>query len=240
MSIVRITSWNAQGDAINKISKNYNNILPVRTQGYRQTDIDNIMLIQESGSTYEDDKPLMGDITMKFGKTDYSGHFCQHDEALNKRCTTAIMASDKAHRDYYMQIFHIDPDAVRRPVVIALAQFKYFSLYIVTVHATANHNVSGREIKSIVETLKKNAKALEWQYLFMGDFNITPKELIKKGDIPEQNIICTGNPTQKGGNELDYAIASDKLVPYINIIHHNDYGSDHLPIYIELDPTMSL
>lgn len=241
MSIVRITSWNAQGDAVSKISQNYDKILPSKTQGYTQTDIDNIMLIQEAGATYNYGTPLVGDITLKFGKTDYSGHFSQHEEALNKRCTTGIIASYKACSDYSMQIFHITPDAVKRPVVIALAQFKYFSLYIVTVHATANHHVSGDEIKAVIQNLRACSKAMEWQYLFMGDFNITPKELVGKGDIPAKNIIFTGSLTQKSGNELDYAIASDKLVPYIKIAHANNYyNSDHLPVYIELDTAMPL
>lgn len=240
MSIVRITSWNAQGKSIKKISDNHDNLLPPKAHDYARTDIDNIMLIQESGSTYEYDKSLEGDLTLKFGRTDYWGHFAQHDDAINKRCTTGIIASDSAYKNYYMRIFHIDLDAVKRPVVIAVAQFNHFPLYIVTVHATANHHVSGREIEAITEKLGKDAETLNWQYLFMGDFNITPKELIKKYNISKNNIVCTGKPTQNCTNELDYAIASDKLVPHINIIHHNNYDSDHLPIYIELDPTKSL
>lgn len=240
MSKVRITSWNTQGDAINKISGNYNNIMPNTTSGLCQEEINNIILIQEAGATYGMRIPLKGKITQTYGRTVYNGFFSQHVTAANKRCTTGIMASEKAMDSYYMDIFDIKPEAVRRPVVIAIAQFKYFSLYIATVHATANHHVSGGEIKSIFDTIQKNAKDLNWKFLIMGDFNITPSELMHSENIPSTNIICTGRPTQLGGNELDYAVASPELAANIHMELGTNFCSDHFPVYIEFDPDMSL
>lgn len=241
MSKVRITSWNAQGDAINKISENYDSILPNKTNGFYQEEIDNIILLQEAGATYGMHIPLEGEITQTYGRTAYHGFFSQHETAANKRCTTGIMASERAINSYYMQIFDINPEAVRRPVVIAIAQFKYFSLYIATVHATANHYVSHKEIASIFDMISRNAKDLNWKFLIMGDFNITPNELIRRENIPINSIIRTGRPTQTSGNELDFAVASpDFAAADIHMEVGNNCGSDHFPVYIEFDPDMPL
>lgn len=233
MSIVRITSWNAQGNGIDKISQSYSNILP--------NGKDNILLLQEAGSTYGWNKSLSGNISQSFGNTDYRGYFVPPKDAKNNRCTTGIMASVDSLNTYSMGFFKIEPFEVNRPIVIATAQFKNFYLYIVTVHATAEHHVSGPEIEYITDKLGKNAKKLGWQYLIMGDFNITPQEFIDQYSEFRDNVIYTGTQTQKSGNELDYAIASSQLIAEnIEISHGDDYGSDHYPIYIEFDSDMSL
>lgn len=232
MSIVRITSWNAQGNGIDKISQSYSNILP--------NGKDNILLLQEAGSTYGGGN-LEGEVNQTFGRTKYKGVFKQHEDADNKRCTTGIMASCDSIRKYYMTIDYVDLDGVNRPVMIATAQFKNFNLYIATVHATAYYKVSKDEIVCIDAMLEGNAKELEWQYILMGDLNIPPDVLRSYYPNLQNKIISTGKATLKNGNELDYAIASPQLVGKpIKIIHGDDYGSDHYPIYIEFDSDMSL
>lgn len=232
--IIRITSWNTQGYSLRKIFENSDIILPKSR--------DNILLIQEAGS-------LNGDMMLKFGRVNYQCHFAQHETANNKRCTTGILVCENYHCN--VNPYHINLRDVRRPLVFCQIFLKHFSLYIVTVHATAYSSVSKREIESIVKYLECYVKEhgnFNTQWILMGDFNLSPSQLINSENVSKENILCSRLPTHQSGRQLDYAIVSEGLARKIKSLNVNTgvyrcntlFESDHFSIYFEIDPNMPL
>ena len=224
--IIRITSWNAQGNALLKISENRYSILP--------SDRDNILLVQEAGSRN-------GYTVEKFGRVNYRCHFAQHETADNKRCTTGILVCE----NYCSNLKPINLPDVRRPLVSCKILLKHFSLYIVTVHATAHYSVSKREIEAIVRYLKCDIKDND-QWILMGDFNLSPEQLLTSSDISKESVLCSGLPTHQSGSQLDYAIISQGLVQSFKANNtcvcrcNTLFDSDHFSVYCEIDPNMPL
>lgn len=232
--IIRITSWNTQGDALSTIFENMESILP--------RDRDNILLVQEAGS-------LNGNTVEKFGRVNYRCHFAQHETAKNKRCTTGILVCENYCHN--ANLYHINLTEVRRPLVLCQIFLKHFSLYILTVHATADSSVSKGEIEAIVKYLKCHIKEhgnFNDQWLLMGDFNLPPEQLQTSTVISKESALCSGLPTHQSGRQLDYAIVSEGLVRNIKSLNANTgvrrcnmlFNSDHFSIYCEIDPNMPL
>lgn len=226
--IIRITSWNTQGDALNAISENMESILP--------RDRDNILLVQEAGS-------LNGNTVEKFGRVNYQCHFAQHENANNKRCTTGILVCENYCHN--ANLYHINLAEVRRPLVLCQIFLKDFSLYIATVHATAHYSVSKREIEAIVRYLKCDIKDND-QWILMGDFNLPPEQLLTSSDISKESVLCSGLPTHQSGSQLDYTIISQGLVQSFKANNtcvcrcNTLFDSDHFSVYCEIDPNMPL
>lgn len=234
-NIIRITSWNTQGDALSKVSEHIGSILP--------RDRDNILLIQEAGS-------LNGYRLEMFHREKYQCYFAQQESAKNKRCTTGILVCDNCSR-YNVDLYHINLRSVKRPLVFCHIYLKYFSLFIVTVHATACSYVSRNEIKAIVDHLQWLTQELgnsNDQWILMGDFNLPPQQLLTGVEISKACVLYPRCQTHQSGRQLDYAIVSEKLARNIKaqnaktgIRRHNTlYESDHFSIYFDIDPTMPL
>jgi len=91
------------------------------------------------------------------------------------------------------------------------------SSWYFTAHALSNGPTSANDAEDIIETARQfiasNAPADDW--MVIADFNRSP------GQLPlrlQRNIVAAGQPTQQGGNELDFA--------YTNAGNNNTFNAE--------------
>ncbi len=220
-----ISSWNAQGNSIEKLTEVHRLFHSSRHK--------NIILIQEAG-VFETEKYNVCEFRKIMGGK-YYGYFVPAVNAKNERCTTGILIETSICTT--PPDFHTFDSGKTRPVVYANIQGDNINFNIATVHAIAQHSVAKKEILKIFQTL--GSVGPNW--LLMGDFNCNPEELIEIG-VPRENLQRSGRLTQQSGNELDYAIFSPNFIGAINLVRgcpgdpiYVPSRSDHIPVYVQLD-----
>ncbi len=226
---VCITSWNTQGDGINKISQSISSFM--------NSKLNNIFLIQEAGKV-EYPGVLCN---VNFGKQNFQGLFCEQNDAINKRCTTGILVKDSIKAKFFCY------DGMgERPIVCAVIQYtapKYGEArecIIATVHLTANSQKSVGELIDMNIAFREQFPDSDW--LIMGDMNCPPDEINVSETLVPINIVPPDSPTHQSGKIFDYAIVSDTLkgkvglfVGGVNDPSFVPIDSDHFPVSCILD-----
>lgn len=222
--MLRFISWNTQGKCFERIGENYSKILS-KVPGSQ-----NILLVQEAGAPGE---IMYDDAEHKIGHTDYHLTIRQQPGALNERCSVAIMHPKEMGK---RKVAVCGDYRVTRPFLVFSHVINYIKgekIIVATMHAIANHAQSPQEVFSVAKYLHE--KCGDW--VLMGDFNCSPAELHEKiGDNAE--IIANDGPTQKSGGTLDYYVISKghplrKKMKFS--ASDNAYGSDHIPIFLDLN-----
>ncbi len=229
---VCITSWNTQGDGINKISQSISSFM--------NSKLNNIFLIQEAGKVKNPGVLC----NVNFGKQNFQGLFCEQNGAINKRCTTGILVKDSigaigATLFYYRGMG-------KRPIVCASIPYmdkedgEARECIIATVHLTANSQKSVHELIDMNIAFREQFPDSDW--LIMGDMNCPPDEINVSETLVPINIKCPGRPTHQSGKIFDYAIVSDALKGKVELFvgGGNDQSfvpdnSDHFPVSCILD-----
>ncbi len=229
MLTIRITSWNTQGDATSSVGAVHSIVLPPQYE--------NLLLLQESGSMASANLPENEVTTVGIGLTNYTALFSPQKKVKNKRCTTGVLFSGVPK---YMRKYHTH--ITKRPLVVTMLNFDSFMLAVATIHTTAKHTISRRQVKELTEWLyeytEKKAKKTFW--ILMGDFNLTPDALIRKYPEYDGLVVSSDQTTHVGEKylELDYAIVSEGLENVFTMKRHDGFDSDHIPVYIELTEDM--
>lgn len=231
---VRITSWNACGSGSGKITQNSGDLF--------SQDRYDILLLQEAGASDGDRNSLIGQKNFKFGQKEFKGFFKDDENATNKRCTTGILVETSLFKDAAISFCSLDILKVRRPIVFCtLVTKNFFTYYIATVHATARSIISKEELDEINSKFSSIKRATGWQWIIMGDFNVSP-DILSKNGVPNQNILSPGEFTHINYNDqsqnkiLDYAVASNDLANRLSVKCNKCFGtSDHIPVYTELE-----
>lgn len=200
-----------------------------------------ILLIQEAGATDPGSNKLTDIKDVTIGQKNFKCIFQVDSKAQNKRCTTGILVEDDLYSEAVVKFDSLQINGIRRPVVYCTLQInEYPPLYIATIHATACSKISRQEIEIINNKFSNLTKKIGWEWILMGDFNVTPDILSQTG-VPNNNIISPSEFTHVNINDpsknatLDYAVVSDAFVDNLSIYCGEYSGtSDHIPVYLEL------
>ena len=209
---IRISSWNAQGGFREK-----SQLLDFLLSSTEP----NILLIQEQGTIGGTGYQINENFCI--GDTRYKCIcLCPDPFAKMDGCTTAIMVEDKL-LPHIKDIGYKENSTGRPMCYVKLAS----GVMIATIHATANSEISIREVKKMISKLDQD----DSDWIFMGDFNSSPwnydvkycglvvnrEQCIQYGGTSRNlkycNIIYDSQPTQGSEGErynyLDFAFTNE-------------------------------
>jgi endonuclease/exonuclease/phosphatase family metal-dependent hydrolase len=225
-----LLTWNMQGggswDSVNSLIAKYGvNILCLQECGIPPKNVLQDKAKDDGGI------PVLYNVGSNSKPHIFSGLYFEYGK-VNKRCSLMVLADNATGHSGVKKVTYqgkskgILGDKLRPAVGIQTAA----KLWAFSFHAPSkNHSFASACTKSVICDLVGQKDIDNW--VIGGDFNCEPKEMEKRLGAP--GYICNGGkPTQKSGNELDYAIHTNGLK--IKCLGAQGTMSDHYPVFFEL------